>query len=103
MARIEDVRRFWNENPLWTGESKFAPGSGEFFEEHRAVYYNDCFAGNLDERIFPEKQGKVLDLGCGVGFWPIEFWQRGFRDITGADLSPRSLQLAQTRCDAYGA
>lgn len=103
MPDIEAIRNFWDENPLWTGESAHQPGTREFFDEHREIYYRDCFAGQMDERIFPEQRGKVLDLGCGVGFWPVEFWQRGFRDITAADLSPRSLELAQKRAEAYGA
>jgi SAM-dependent methyltransferase len=103
MTNIDDIRRFWDENPLWTGESSHKPGTLAFFEEHRTIYYGDCFAGTMDERIFPEHRGKVLDLGCGIGFWPVEFWERGFRDITAADLSPASLALAGRRAEAYGA
>lgn len=103
MTDIETVRRFWDENPLWTGESTHEPGTLEFFEEHRSVYYRDCFAGQMDERIFPQNKGRVLDLGCGTGFWPVEFWERGFRDIVAADLSPNSLGLAKKRAEAYGA
>ncbi|SLN29695.1 class I SAM-dependent methyltransferase [Oceanibacterium hippocampi] len=101
---IEDVRNFWNRNPLWTGESAFEPGTREFFEEHRQVYREDCFAGRMDETIFPPEPGKqrVLDLGCGVGFWLIEYWERGFRSLCGADLSARSLEVATRRCALYG-
>ena len=101
---IEDVRRFWNENPLWTGESEFEPGTLEFFEEHRKVYIEDCFAGEIDSRLFPgEAKGcPVLDLGCGVGFWLVEFGNRGFQDLHGADLTPNSLEIARKRCDIYG-
>lgn len=104
MPSIDDVRHFWDNNPLFTGESPYPPGSREFFEHHRNIYYADVFAGRVDERIFPEtiRQGPVLDLGCGVGFWLPELWQRGARDLTGADLSPRSLDIARKRCEVYG-
>ncbi len=101
---IDDVKRFWSENPLWTGESAYEPGTMEFYEEHREVYISDCFAGKMDERIFPEeaKDEPILDLGCGVGFWLIEFAKRGFKKVNGADLTLASLKLAKTRTDLYG-
>ena len=101
---IDDVRAFWDQNPLWTGESRYPLGTKEFFDEHRQVYISDCFAGFLDERIFPIdiRHGRILDLGCGVGFWLIEFAERGFRYLYGADLSPNSLALARKRCELYG-
>lgn len=101
---IDAVRNFWDTNPLWTGEATAQPGTREFFEEHRRVYYQDCFAGALDPRIFKqaERSSRVLDLGCGIGFWLVEFWERGFHNLSGADLSPRSLEIAKTRCAVYG-
>jgi SAM-dependent methyltransferase len=97
---IEDVRRFWDAHPLWTGEASHAAGTPAFFAEHRRVYYQDCFAGRLDPRLFPRALGskRVLDLGCGIGFWLVEFWERGCRDLVGTDLSPRSLEIAAQRC-----
>lgn len=53
MTDLEQVRNFWENNPLWTGESAFEPGSEAFFEEHRSVYIADCFAGNFDVRFLP--------------------------------------------------
>jgi ubiquinone/menaquinone biosynthesis C-methylase UbiE len=103
-ATVEDVRAFWNRNPLWTGESNIEPGSMAFFEEHRRICRDDCFAGSVDERLFMpnDKNAKVLDLGCGIGFWLVEFWQRGFRSLTGADISDASLEMARKRCAIYG-
>lgn len=103
MPSISDVQAFWDRQPLFTGESSLQPGSREFFDEHRRVYYADVFAGRMDERIFPNSlhDGAVLDLGCGIGFWLVELSQRGARDLTGADLSPRSLELAGKRCALF--
>lgn len=100
---LDDVRRFWNDNPLFTGESSYQPGTIEFFEDHRHVYYNDCFPGELDPQLFPENcnDQRVLDVGCGTGFWIVEFWQRGFRNITGCDLSENSLNIAKERAKLY--
>lgn len=99
---IDKVREFWNSNPLWTGESNFEPGTRPFFEEHRRVCRDDCFAGHVDDRIFmPAPDARVLDLGCGIGFWLVEFWERGYRNLTGADLSQKSLEIARQRCEVY--
>jgi 2-polyprenyl-3-methyl-5-hydroxy-6-metoxy-1,4-benzoquinol methylase len=101
---IDDVRAFWDANPLWTGETKFTPGTREYFQEHRQVVYRDCYAGKLDERVFVpvDREARVLDLGCGIGFWLVEFWERGYRNLSAADLSASSLQIARQRCAIYG-
>jgi 2-polyprenyl-3-methyl-5-hydroxy-6-metoxy-1,4-benzoquinol methylase len=101
---VEDVREFWERNPLWSGESSFVTGSREYFEEHRRVYIADVFAGHLDQRIFPDPDHRdsVLDLGCGPGFWTVELGLRGCQQLVAADLTTRALDLAARRCDIYG-
>lgn len=101
---VDDVREFWENNPLWTGESSFEPGTREFFDEHRTVYIEDCFAGEFDKRFLPpsENREKVLDLGCGPGFWTVELFLRGCSDITAADLTKNALVLVKKRCEIYG-
>ena len=105
MKSIDQVRAFWESNPLWTGESKHQAGTLLFYEEHRAVYIGDCFAGNFDIRFLPSPQGQnmsVLDLGCGIGFWVTEFGMRGLNNLYAADLTNQALKLTQKRLDAYG-
>ena len=101
---IDNVRAFWQNNPLWTGESKYPAGSREFFAEHRQTYIEDCFAGTLDERIFPlgSLSDRVLDLGCGPGFWTVELGLRGCSNLWACDLTENAVQLAKRRCDLYG-
>ena len=101
---IEEVKEFWEKSPLWTGESAFDAGTREFFEEHRRTVVQDCFAGELDPRIFPEKDNRerVLDLGCGPGFWTIELFNRGCTNIVSADLTQAAVNLTRERCQLYG-
>lgn len=108
MTGLEQVRSFWENNPLWSGESKFQAGTLEFYEEHRAVYIADCFGGAFDLRFLPppRKSGqamKVLDLGCGIGYWATEFAMRGLHNLCAADLTQQALELTKRRLDAYGA
>lgn len=100
---FEQVKAFWESNPLWTGESRFAPGTREFFEEHLQVVAGDCFAGQIDERIFPSSENKdrVLDLGCGPGLWTVELSRRNCTNIVAADLTENALRLARRRCEIF--
>lgn len=103
---IDDVKKFWNNNPLWTGESKFESGTVEFFEEHRKVYINDCFGGTFDIRFLPPprlggQKIKILDLGCGIGFWSTEFGMRGYCNITSADLTKNAILITEKRLKIY--
>ena len=103
--RIVDVKKFWEKNPLFTGESKYELGSSDFFNEHNRVYVNDCFAGKIDKRILPKtgNNSLILDAGCGVGFWTEFFLKNNFklenvetRVLNGetSDVSVLSLKLS---------
>ena len=101
---IEDVRNFWNSNPLFTGESHHAVGSHEYFEEHRRTVIQDCLAGQFDDRLLPPSdcRDKVLDLGCGPGFWSVELQLRcPIGQLVAGDLTPRAAELAQERLRQY--
>lgn len=103
---IKAVKNFWEENPLFLGESSFEPGSEGFFIEHTGIVLDDCFAGEIDKRIFPSRgEGSsypVLDAGCGIGFWLEQLALRGFHDVTGLDISSSALALTQKRMAMYG-
>lgn len=106
MAIIKEVRDFWEKHPLFSGESKFQVGSYEFFEEHRKV----CLKGNLintasENLFFPRLQSgaKVLDLGCGIGFWTVEILKRRkLAALWAADLTQKAIDLTRKRLDFYG-
>jgi len=98
---IDDVKEFWENNPLFSGESNFEVGSNEFFEEYRKVYLEDVFANNFEDKKFIPKldeKAKVLDLGCGVGFWTIEMLKRGgYKNMYSADLTQTALDNVAKR------
>lgn len=107
MTDIDQVRRFWEAHPLWSGESSHPTGSVDFFAEHRRVYIDECFGGQFDLRFLPppRREGQrmaVLDLGCGIGFWTTEFAMRGLHGLVAADLTQRALDLTRSRLEAYG-
>jgi len=49
----------------------------------------------------PEKNQKLLDIGCGRGRHAIEFAERGYR-VTGVDLSSRAIAQANNRAAEAG-
>jgi SAM-dependent methyltransferase len=99
---IDDVKRFWNSNPLFAGESSCQPLSKDFFLEHQKVKIDDCFAGKIDDFFFRGLDNKkVLDVGCGTGFWVREFSRRGI-ETYGVDLSEVSVGLTRKSLLYFG-
>jgi SAM-dependent methyltransferase len=103
MTTIDDVRKFWDANPLYKGVDGTAPGSREFFDNHTALVLQQN-GGAMHEAFTPacDRDAPVLSLGCGIGFWLPWYWERGYRDLTAADLSPNSLALAKRRAELNG-
>lgn len=102
-ANLKDVRRFWEENPLWTGESDFEIGSRAYFEEHRWTVIEDAYAGRWDGRFLPTRKVEhVLDLGCGPGFWTIELAKHTGRPPVSVDLTKAACILTRARGEVYG-
>lgn len=107
MTDLEQVQDFWENSPLWAGESSYEEGSYEFFLEHRNVNLNDCLGGSFDIRFLPParpngQEMKVLDLGCGIGFWVNEFGMRGLKNIYAADLTKKALEITNKRLQCFG-
>lgn len=101
---ICQVRNFWENNPLWVGESEFPAGSKEFYQEHERITIKDCFAGEINPDIFPDQlhRNKVLELGCGNGFWVVQLSRLGVKELTAVDLTENAIELAKSRSEFYG-
>lgn len=102
---LDDVRRFWNEQPLFVGESEFLPGSKEWFQEHEDVYINDCFARHSPDPIFTNgvsTDARILDVGCGPGFWVRYFLRMGYNNVSACDLTSRAVDLARKSLALFG-
>lgn len=103
MTSIEKVKEFWNRNPLFTGESGHDPGTYDFFLEHSRIIREQIMTRPLEKRILAHTptSGMVLDIGCGIGFWPNFFAQHGYNNIVGGDLSIESLKYASKRAELF--
>jgi len=93
---IRDVEKFWDDNPLFTGEYKMDNKKPDiFFQEHDLTYFKDVLSGIKIKKTFylPKPKNYVLDLGCGIGFWSNLFVNKlKIKKIISADLSSQSLK-----------
>jgi SAM-dependent methyltransferase len=101
---IDDVRRFWNGSPLFVGEGREAPGTREWFDEHERVYVRDCLAGKAPS-IFTDDvalDARIVDVGCGPGFWVRYFARRGFTRVVACDLTMAAVELTTRSLHLFG-
>ncbi len=96
----EVVKQHWDEEPCGTRDIPFPVGSLAYFEE--IAERRDKLVPFLTDYVqFDRWQGKkVLEVGCGVGSDLIRFAKAG-ADVTGIDLSSRSVFLAKERLHLY--
>ncbi|MGH7711739.1 MAG: class I SAM-dependent methyltransferase [Gemmatimonadaceae bacterium] len=96
------MQRFWEANPLYAGESEFAPGTREYFEDHLKVTLRE-YGGRIPS-IFTAGVGQgveVLDVGCGIGFWLHQFCPLGAK-VTACDITHRGVMITRRRAELYG-
>jgi hypothetical protein len=100
--KIDDVRRFWNDNPLFVGEGKNEPGTREWFLEFEKAVSN-ILVGEpgpiLTRGLLPSS--RILDVGCGPGFWVRYFLRSGFSHVSACDLTPNAVELTGSRWTCF--
>lgn len=76
-------------------------------DEYKVVYgHRDDDEASLlidliEATVGMAEAARVLDMGCGRGRHAVEFARRGYQ-VTGIDLSPRSIAAAQERASLAG-
>lgn len=101
---INEVYDFWQNNPLFQGEGQYEVGSKLWFEEWEQIIIQDCFAGQEPEAIYTkglQSQSKILDVGCGPGFWVRYFLKKGFANISACDLTDKAVELAKLSLETF--
>ncbi len=108
MRTITDIdktraREQWSNDPcgaVYGREEEF--GTREFFDEVERHRYQDYAPWMPRVMGFDQHAGeRLLEVGCGMGTDLLQF-ARGGAICTGADLTPRSIQISKHRFALYG-
>jgi ubiquinone/menaquinone biosynthesis C-methylase UbiE len=97
-VKIDDVKNYWDNNPLCSTIIPHPIGTKEYF-----IYYDELreeiekidFSYKLQEyKNFSKK--KVLDVGCGNGYVLKNYAKEGAQ-VYGVDITPASIDLCKKR------
>lgn len=75
-----------------------------FFEQRKADIDSelaDIWAEAIIKHLPADKNIKILDVGCGAGFFPVILGKRGY-SVTGIDLTEEMINYADRMIDIYG-
>jgi SAM-dependent methyltransferase len=98
---IEDIRAYWNANPLLSHELTDS-GSPEFFAALNRAKCEDSDRFALGYWGFHRYAGQnVLDIGCGPGWLTVQY-AKGGAHIRSIDLTPRAVELAKAHLALHG-
>jgi SAM-dependent methyltransferase len=101
----DQVRSFWEDNPVAASAVDAAPGSPEFYRAFDALREaDDCEPYALSNRIhgYENAQGlRVLDVGCGNGYVLSRYARHG-AEVAGVDLTATARELTARRFEIEG-
>jgi len=91
------TNKFWDDEHISTGmlEAHLNPHQDGASRTHDFI---DKSVDWVTTIIKPQKGTKLLDLGCGPGFYTSRFYQAGY-EVTGIDFSKRSISYAKEQCE----
>lgn len=99
----ERAREQWGQDPcgeIYGREYEF--GTREFFDQVERHRYQEYAPWMPEVMGFESFRGaRLLEIGCGMGTDLLQFARGGAR-VTGADLTPRSVEISKKRFGLYG-
>jgi SAM-dependent methyltransferase len=102
-VQLDDVRAYWEANPLSASAIPHPLGSGEYFEYYdrlREANESVEFSARLHEyRDFARR--RVLDVGCGNGYVLSRYALAG-AEVHGVDLTDAAVGLCRKRFEYLG-
>ncbi len=109
MGNIEIEGNYYNAKEYWEWRAK---KYGSSYKGWRAIYlisadkqffdYNDTIDKRTVLNFIEVQPGmNILDIGCGVGRWCMEFARRGAK-VTGVDISEEMIRIAHENMKGEG-
>ena len=97
------AREQWSANPCGAHVARDLEfGTRDYFDAIEAYRYREYAPWMKEALGFDRYSGKrVLEIGCGTGTDLLQF-ARGGAQVTGLDLTPRSIEIARSRFAVYG-
>jgi SAM-dependent methyltransferase len=74
--------------------------TAHIYDEGDSQMHKDLTRTVVEKYIDPlaiQKNAKILDLGCGVGYFLDLMKERGYTDLTGVSLSPGDIKTCQDK------
>ena len=97
---VDEVREFWDANPVAAEGIDAEPGSAEFYKKFDAIRESDdCEPYDYSDLIhgYTTSEGlSVLDVGCGNGYVLSRYATNGAK-VWGVDITPQAVELSKKR------
>lgn len=97
---IEQVKKYWNENPLLSIELEENIGSKEYIIKHEKIVGEIIKYSHHIWEFDKKENMKVLDIGCGTGYL-VRSYARNGADITGVDLTEKGVEITNNSLNMF--
>lgn len=94
MHTAEDTKTAYRDR-LYSNYGHDFQDAGEQFDRKGASRWGRACAYYLRDWLPNKKDARILDLACGAGRLLFFFSERGYKDLTGVDISPDQVALAR--------
>lgn len=102
-VKIEDVKKYWNENPLCASAIPYPLGTPEYFQYYDKLREaNEPIEFSYELHEYKKFAGKrVLDVGCGNGYVLSKYAKEG-AEVCGIDITETGIDLCRKRFEILG-
>jgi len=103
MVSVNEVKAFWEANPLCAEFIPYEPGTPEFFREHDRLRF-ESEPPEIQRRFYEWDQhsGKrILDVGCGIGY-VAALYAKGGAKVTAVDITEKGVEITKKRLAYLG-
>lgn len=100
---IEDVREYWEENPVHSVEFCLDSDLARYCEYIDNLRWsdNERWARETFYELKGGKDTRILDAGCGIGGFSRFYARKGF-NVSAIDITQKAVEITQKSLELYG-